>query len=250
MRECWAEVLGDCSEKLTREHIITEGVFLSPEVKVKGLAWCLDDFKVIGLTNLVRKNLCSFHNSSLSDTDIAAIDLRRAICDSLQLSDIRSNAAPQDWAIAEFSIDGRRLERWFLKTLLSDAFGGQFLISSTGVRPGEIPAPLVRAAFGHQPLGERRAGMYLMGAPGPAVEVREGVTFTTFTGKSGRLEGARFWFWGLRFVLVLDEVGLIAPFEFIDPDSGHVLKDSTIYRPCNLGVAVHGRHSHTIKFNW
>jgi hypothetical protein len=59
MDKCWAACLGDCSDKMSREHVITEGVFLSDDIKVKGLPWCRDDFTVIGLTNLVRKNLCS-----------------------------------------------------------------------------------------------------------------------------------------------------------------------------------------------
>jgi hypothetical protein len=249
MDKCWAACLGDCSDKLSREHVITEGVFLSDDIKVKGLPWCRDDFKVIGLPNLVRKNLCVSHNSRLSELDNAAIDLRKAICSALDLSNSRTVLPPANWKIETFSVDGPRLERWFLKTLLSDAFGGEHLIGSESTQPGEPPPNLVKAAFGLARYGHQRAGLYWMGVPGQ-FETYEGVTFTTFLGKTHRLEGARFWFWGLEFVLALDEEGPIGRFSFTNRVTGETIEPTTTYRPRRLGMSVQSKESHVIEFKW
>jgi hypothetical protein len=63
MRECWAAALGGCSEKMSKEHTVTEGVFLDEEVFVQGLNWCKTNPKRVGLGNVTRKILCKTHNS-------------------------------------------------------------------------------------------------------------------------------------------------------------------------------------------
>lgn len=37
MGRCWASCLGDCSDKISGEHVITAGIHLSETMKVKGL---------------------------------------------------------------------------------------------------------------------------------------------------------------------------------------------------------------------
>lgn len=99
MSTCWAACLGDCSDKISGEHIITEGVHTTNTVRVKGLPWCLHDFKTIGLASFVKNVLCTSHNSRLSETDIAAIQLRDALCESARLSEARKIMQPQDWQV-------------------------------------------------------------------------------------------------------------------------------------------------------
>src|SRR5580658_11065746 len=103
MRTCWAACLGGCSDKISGEHIITEGVFDNDSITVKGLAWCRDEFKTIGIKNLVKKVLCTKHNSQLSEADNAAIRLRKALCDVTHLSEERKLMPPQDWPVKKFS---------------------------------------------------------------------------------------------------------------------------------------------------
>lgn len=88
MRVCWAACLGGCSDKISGEHIITDGVFFTDTVKVKGLPW-YPDFKTIGLASLVKNALCRRHNSRLSTADARAIQLRDAVCDTAGLSEGR-----------------------------------------------------------------------------------------------------------------------------------------------------------------
>lgn len=42
MSECWANSLGNCSGKMSREHLITKGTFIDDEILVHGFDWCRD----------------------------------------------------------------------------------------------------------------------------------------------------------------------------------------------------------------
>jgi hypothetical protein len=249
MHKCWAAPLGDCSDKLSREHVISDSVFESTKVKVKGMSWCLDEWKEISLKSLVRKTLCESHNSRLSETDNAAMGLRKTLCESADLSTARASVSSTKWNVRTFAVDGRKLERWFLKTLMSLAFGGAFLIGADSSEPGAPSLPLVRAAFGVQDLGNDRAGLYLLSGSGSEITVREGVVINTFIGDSGRLEGARFWFWGMRFLLLLSEEGSRPPWTFTTK-SGEVQQEKALYHPCRIGMAVQGTESHVFNFKW
>src|SRR5437899_10575191 len=72
MNECWAACLGDCSDKISREHIISASLFPADKITVQGLSWCKGEPKEIGLAALTRKILCTKHNSDLSEIDAAA----------------------------------------------------------------------------------------------------------------------------------------------------------------------------------
>jgi hypothetical protein len=61
MRTCWATCLGDCADGSSGEHVITGGVFTVDAVKVRGLSWCPDDFKSVGLASFVQNVLCKAH---------------------------------------------------------------------------------------------------------------------------------------------------------------------------------------------
>jgi hypothetical protein len=249
VNKCWAAPLGDCSDKLSREHIISDSVFESAALRVKGLSWCLDDWKEISLKNLVRKALCESHNSRLSETDNAAGNLRKTLCESGDLSTARLSVASTDWDTRKFEVDGRRLERWFLKTLMSLAFGGTIMVGGESTEPGIPTLALVKAAFGFQNLGNNRAGLYLLGGSGSEIAVREGVGINTFTGNSGRLEGARFWFWGMRFLLLLNEEGSRPPWTFTTK-SGELQQENPLYHPGRIRMAVQGVESHVFNFKW
>ncbi len=246
MRTCWAACLGDCSDKLSGEHVITEGVFLDDAVKVKGLSWCLDEFKTIGLASFVKNVLCVNHNSRLSEADAGAIQLRKAICDSADLSEARKQLEPQSWRVERFSVNGFALERWCLKTLITIAFGGPVTIGD-GDMQGEPSRLLVETAFGLRQFQPPRAGLYWMDAG--EIRANEGVVVTTFSGHSNRLAGARFWFWGLELLLILND-GPTGPFSFTSPDGRQTIRPKTWYRPRGLNISVHDRPSHVLEFTW
>ncbi len=249
MRTCWAACLGDCSDKISGEHIITDGVFLDDAVKVKGLPWCLDDFKTIGLASFVKKTLCAAHNSRLSEADVCAIQLRKALCDSASLSEARKTMQPLAWPVERFCVNGFALERWCLKTLITIAAGGQVPIGDGDSQPGAPSRALVETAFGLKQFQPQRAGLHWIGDSGEVVNVTDGVVVTTFSNHANRLAGARFWFWGLNLLLILND-GPAGPFSFTSPDGTKTVQPKTLYRPRTLNISVQGHLSHVLEFDW
>jgi hypothetical protein len=47
MIDCWAARLGNCSDKMSREHTVTKEISLDNEVTVGGMPWRVD--KKVGL---------------------------------------------------------------------------------------------------------------------------------------------------------------------------------------------------------
>ena len=249
MRTCWASCLGDCSDKISGEHIITNGAFLTDAVKVKGLPWCVDEFKEIGLASLVKKVLCTNHNSRLSEADAGAIQLRKALCDVADLSESRKRMPPQDWPPEKFCVNGFALERWCLKTLITIAFDGKIPIGDGGSSSGETPRALVEIAFGLRQFQQSRTGLYWIGQGGDEVNVSEGVEVVTFSNSANRLAGARFWFWGLELLLMVCD-GPAGQFSFTSVDGKQTIQPKTWYRPGAINFDVNGHRSHSLKFDW
>ncbi len=249
MRKCWASCLGDCSDKMSGEHVITAGVHLSETVKVKGLPWCLDEFKEIGLASLVKNVLCTDHNSRLSEADAAAIQLRKALCDVADLSELRKRMPPQDWPVKKFSVNGFALERWCLKTLITIASDGKIPIGDGDSPSGEPPRALVETAFGLRQFQPPRTGLYWMGQGGDEINVSEGVVVTTFSNSANRLAGARFWFWGLELLLMVSD-GPPGQFSFTSADGKQTVQPKTWYRPGAINFDVNGSRSCSLQFIW
>lgn len=248
MGECWAADLGGCSDKMSGEHLITNGVFLADAVRVKGLPWC-PDFKTIGLASLVKKVLCVRHNSELSTADEGAIQLRNAILDTTALSEGRKlMAAGQSWPIERFRVNGFAIERWCLKTLITIAFGGPVPIGNAEA-PGKPSRELVETAFDLRKFQSPRKGLYWMGNPGDTISTTEGVVVTTFSDSAQRLAGARYWFWGVNLLLILNH-GPTGPFSFTSTDGKQTIQPKTVYRPQNIHIEVHKRPSHVLEFVW
>lgn len=249
MRKCWAARLGDCSDKISGEHIITNGAFLTDTVKVKGLPWCVDEFKEIGLASLVKNVLCTDHNSRLSGADVGATELRKALCDVADLSELRKRMPRQDWPLKKFFVNGFALERWCLKTLITIAFDGKIPIGDGDTSGGEPPCALVETAFGLRQFQPPRRGLYWMGQGEDEVSVIEGVVVTTFSNSANRLAGARFWFWGLDLLLMVSD-GPPGQFTFTSADGTQTIRPKTWYRPGAINLVVHGRPSHSLDFIW
>ena len=76
MKRCWAEILGGCSHKISREHYI--GRELLQKVKIHGLHKGLEGLE-LPVTAPKAHILCENHNSQLSDTDQEAINLHEGL---------------------------------------------------------------------------------------------------------------------------------------------------------------------------
>jgi hypothetical protein len=60
------------------EHVISEGAYPHQMIRVKGLPWCLVEFKEISIASFSKKVLCDRHNSDLSPSDEASIGVMDA----------------------------------------------------------------------------------------------------------------------------------------------------------------------------
>ena len=97
MNDCWAQSLGDCSDKMSREHIFSEGVHFADKVFVQGLSWCKDEPREVGLSSLTAKILCKKHNSEISFADAAATSTIKFFEESIRLYGFRSQHRRTNW---------------------------------------------------------------------------------------------------------------------------------------------------------
>jgi len=109
MWKCWAQSLGNCSGPLSREHIVTAGLF-GDVVSVQGFSWCKDEPKIIGLPNFTRNILCATHNRALSRIDTAAIKAFDVFRECVRLVDVRQSMKERFWNIVRMEIDGSASE--------------------------------------------------------------------------------------------------------------------------------------------
>jgi hypothetical protein len=149
---CWAESLGGCSDKISREHLVSRSFFTAPSVSVKGLSWCKLEEKTIGVDSAVAKILCERHNNQLSPVDLAAHKFAQVLRQHTRLYTERVNTGASG-PYRRFWIDARLLERWMLKTLINLYVGGSMTIGRGPGRLGQPTHELVKAAFGERRLG-------------------------------------------------------------------------------------------------
>lgn len=105
--KCWANELGNCSEKMSLEHYVSKGVFSDLKIKVQGFSWCLNEPKKISLAKLGTKILCTKHNNELGEViDLEGIRLFKFI------KDISGSERTLE-------LNGYDFEKWMLKTAIN-----------------------------------------------------------------------------------------------------------------------------------
>jgi len=232
--DCWAASLGDCAEKITREHVVSQCLFETEAIMVQGFKWCLNEPKRIGLANLVAKILCKRHNEGLSDLDTAALNAFNVFREGIRLNQVRGRLKkPICWNVKRLEINGPLLERWLLKTLINLSVGGEWLMGS-GFK-GIPSKDLVEIAFGKRQF-EHGAGLYVAGRAGQRIDSMDRVNFTPMTDKANALVAGRFNFRGYTFFL------------YLMPQKLGMLGDSNLlYRGATFKCNVQDRLSHVIE---
>jgi hypothetical protein len=247
MTYCWAETLGDCSDKLSREHIVSEGMFPDQVLRVKGMSWCLEDFKEININNFVKKVLCQHHNSSLTDVDQAGKKAMKVFRDEVHLKNARSAMRPRRWLVKTFQIDGRRLERWCLKTLINVGAEGKYRIGRDSGSVGKPSARLVRIAFGQEHF-KTRAGLYGVAKAGTNLNIVDGFRLIPYIDNEGTMLGGIFGIHGYQFMLYVEDSGLAQSVSIPDFNGGPDFLAQTLYPLKGLNFKI-GKHiSHVFKF--
>jgi hypothetical protein len=239
---------------MSGEHTVSKGLFTDDLVVVQGLSWCKDEPKTIGLSSLTRKILCTHHNSNLSQVDDAAIAAFNAFRESVRLTDIREKIKERRWTVVRLPIDGDRLERWFLKTLINITIGGKEKIGLKSNTPGEPSSDLVEIAFGHRKFVPD-AGLYNSQEAGETIDSEDRVTIAPFFDSQNEyVLGGTFNFRGFRFMLCLRETGFTGNVTLVHKDGRETSRYSKPLRHLrHLKVTVGATRryvSHTLDFEW
>jgi hypothetical protein len=246
---CWAEKLGGCSDKTSREHIISAGIFPEGTIHVKGFSWCQDDFKEIAVSSFTKKVLWERHNNTLTHVDQAGIGAMNVFRQEVEINNARSKMKPRRWTVEKFKIDGRGLERWFLKTLINVAAEGIHRIGRDSTEIGRPSERLMRIAFGMETF-KPKAGMYSLGHVGQSLKLREGVLLNPLIDTAKDIVGVLFHFHGYRFLLYLEEEGLQPniPIPSMFGEQAHSTR--TLYQPEALNFNLGKYLSHAIVFTY
>ncbi len=246
---CWAEKLGGCADKKSREHIISAGIFPEGTIYVKGFPWCRDELKEIGVSSFTKKVLCEWHNNTLTHVDQAGIGAMNVLRQEVQISTAREKMKPRRWTVEKFQIDGRGLERWFLKTLINVATDGIYKIGRDSAEIGKPSERLVKIAFGKETF-KAKAGLYSLGHVGQSLKLREGVLLNPLIDTAKDIVGVLFHFHGYRFLLYLEEEGLQPniPIPSMFGEQAH--STQTLYQPEALKFNLGKYLSHSIAFTY
>lgn len=118
MDKCFLKGFGECSNKISGEHYVSESVLLAiaPDgfIAVAGHSWQTpNSFQGIGVKGLQSNILCTHHNSKLSDLDQEAKKFVERLISSNRPGEALDNLTEEE------DFDGEKIERWLLKTLFS-----------------------------------------------------------------------------------------------------------------------------------
>jgi hypothetical protein len=203
---CWGASLGGCSDKISREHLVSESLFTSDTVRVQGFPWC-KEAKEIGISGLTAKILCVKHNNDLSPIDSAGAHGFATFREIRRLANVRQKLKPGPRTVKRYRIDGLGLERWFLKTLINLCYDGEYPIGRSSQIAGKSSEELVRIAYSLDSF-KGRAGLYFMAQVGMKIDSTDTVSFSPLIQKDGlRIESGMFSFRGQGFVLALEPEG-------------------------------------------
>jgi hypothetical protein len=187
---------------MSREHLVSRCLF-EKEVRVKGLPWCRDIEKTIGIEGLTSKVLCRHHNSALSELDNAAKQTLDTLLEACKLFDARRSIVTTRWTVKYFITDMLLLERWCLKTLININLSGKpgLPVDPEG-RPNGPTEELIRIVCGLDRFKAPK-GLYRIAGSGKNIDLGDGHIHITTKSRDGRLAAAEFRLWGLRFFLSL-----------------------------------------------
>jgi hypothetical protein len=203
---CWAECLGDCSDEISHEHVVSRALFEGDQVTVRGFPWCKDPIK-IRLPRLTAKILCKYHNNSLSSLDAEGAKAFATMREMTRLSNVRAALPPRAWRIARHHINGPLLERWFLKTLINLTFDREYRVGSDSERAGWPSNRLVEIAFGKAQFTEQ-AGLSCVVHVGQQIKSDDTVVVSPLIQNTTYVCGGLFVLRGIRYFLSLDPPGL------------------------------------------
>jgi hypothetical protein len=172
LEACYASALRDCSEKISREHYVSESLlrYLSGAnggVAVSGLPWLHGEEKVLPPNALASKILCERHNAALSPLDDIAVRLFQSF-DEIALQENSKRLV--------FLFNGHDLERWMLKALC----GTVAVRRQTRGADVSIPKEWLEFLFGVKDFAQEQ-GLYVCRSIGHYFEGPHGISIRSFS---------------------------------------------------------------------
>lgn len=167
---------------------------------------------MMSIDSLGVKCLCKVHNEKLSDIDQAAIDTFNTIRRLCEIRSARQKAGlKRKWRNARLIVDGRRFERWMLKTAIN--LSCVLKDEAAGWTPSR---EMVEVVFGRKTLPEG-VGMGLLANVGETLGVGEMISCSLLHDKRrlDEIVAGLFMFGGYNFVCSWElPVNEFIPFEF------------------------------------
>src|SRR5260370_31611566 len=152
MHKCWASIIGDCSNRLSREHYVSQGLWAGQQlIIVSGFEWLKGEEKTLPLKELTANILCTNHNTLLSPLDSEAAKFIKTLNELERVLTARWKSRQKSFLnIGRHEVKGTLFERWTAKTIIGcssvdhrDRFWHQ-----TQERISEPPDEIVRAVYG------------------------------------------------------------------------------------------------------
>ncbi|HLK67429.1 MAG TPA: hypothetical protein VKU19_28530 [Bryobacteraceae bacterium] len=249
MGKCWADCLGNCSSKQSREHLVSESIFPHGRISVQGFSWCLREAKDIGISGLTGKILCEEHNNRLSPVDQIGCSAFDTFKEIRRLANVRKNIKPGLRHVVRYTIDGPMLERWFLKTLINLSCDKEYPIGRESLAVGRPSEQLVRVAYGLEQFKDK-AGLYCVMRAGMRIESTDTNKFLPLIKSGHHIEGGVFVFRGQQFLLFLEPEGPPHPLPEIHFENENLSQCILCFHDTNIQIKE-GKHlSQVLTIEW
>jgi hypothetical protein len=232
-RICWAHTLGGCGGPISREHVLSRGLYVDGFVNVSGFPWCRERPARIGLASFVRNSLCRQHNSRLSPVDQAGAAAFRG----LNPAGGRTQSPSR-----EIEVDGFLFERWVLKSVLNVLYDDEGSPGTDAV-PALARTFLLKRTFGVEQMSYPM-GLYIEDQVGQLIPASDDVAVVGHIGAADRLMGATVVIQGLRFLMWLRPEAAPTP-EMFSP-----VKARLLFRPTDVSFGCPGLGDFLVSFRW
>lgn len=252
--KCWAQVLGNCSNLQTKEHIVSKGILkeelsLNNIVLTYGIGTNDSNLKKVGVSSLSSKILCSRHNNQLSALDSEAIKAFTGLKNFLKISQNLKNGESLNQNNLEFN--GLLLERWFLKTTINILYGPPHNCKTP-------PIELVELAFGLRKF-PKEVGLCISAYQGGQWLNNDfDIKFLPILNKQGQYEFVFYEFAGWRFALPLTDsqipqpnsLNLSSDYKPFENFINDISKSTLVYHLKKLSLEIGNINIMEIIFNW
>ena len=251
--KCYASSLGDCSDKQSKEHYISKGIWRNEEVTFDGFRWTPDGPRKLPVLSVAAKILCTVHNPALSYLDAVFQRLFETGAkfhnNQYERGKLKRSAI---WKTDRATFDGYDLERLFAKIAVG-AMQNEPSVKwhHSGTDPIDSPKEIVEVIFGLRRF-ERPMGMYLVNAVGDTIINEDRVTISTLlhpasNGVIGALIGIRHW----QFFINMSDIDPANyEMESISGKQVGLNGSEAIYRVETINFNAGGKLSGKITIDW